>query len=1203
MRVARGSILLLVAVSLLRALVAAPQPLAEVEEEHRVSPAFVTPHTAWAKPYAQGTVRVLFFGENGRWDTLGREPAELAQRFDLAIDVVYSDFRKQQDPGGRWAGAEVGEQRMLRLLDQRYDVYLFLHVSPRNLPAASRAKLLAAVRDGAGLVMIGTDDRPASRLRAAAEAPAGPEDEDDLFADNTLLRPEDLQVTAPAALAGVPQTSVYLPEQGRAVRLPGRPAIPYAPGWEAEYDYWEAQVGRAVLWAAGREPRAALSIDLPARAAWDALPAITARWQDAPAGATLALRARRQDGRTLDLGTREVAAAGTLRLELPPLPAGTHHVDAFLRGPKGAETWASAPMTVACPRNARVTLAQNWGEIGDAVSGTVTLDGAPLPNERIAVQLVDRRGRILARQDTAGPFRFTLERGWPMLLRVEAVLCSGDREVTSAYDYVHVTQRRHDQFNLVMWDCPLGTGAAYAQEALARNGVTVVLGQGNPRLEQGAYDIAWIPYTTYIKNDVENETRPTAGGGCWNDAARQDRFVADTAAKHLPARQHGVFVYSLGDEGSTYGACLQPDCLSAYRQYLRESYGTIAALNAAWGTTYKDFAAVELSTVTKKGPDGEEEALPDNGEETARKTGNYPRWYDRTAFQRWNLINYCRRFADVYRKMDPQARTGFEGSGGATFGLDADVELLVKTLQFWGPYPSQADELVRALAPRGLVRSNWTGYAKNADGLLADYWRTLTRGADSIFFWMCTGVGGFHGFLASDLSPYAATQALIDDTRIVRDGLGDLLLKSTRLDDGIAFLYGMPSECIAGQGDGAAFGLSSTPGNYGNYNQNLTTWQQAIHSLGMEFTYVTDRALAAAPLDPKRYKVLILPQAEALGDATAAAVRAYAAAGGTVIADVRPGLYTEHGQPRTTGCLDALFGITRREAAKAVVADLKIEGTLAGTALSLAWSAAEARAHGEAAAYGPRVDPAVRAATGTALGMAGETPLCVVRPVGKGRAILLNFCLAGSFALRTAKGTRDVPEPFLRFLGPLLAAAGVAPAVRVTDAQGQPVRNLEVIRWQNGAGQLLCLLRQRGDTETARLILPAPQHVTDLRAGKSLGTVATVDVPLIRNHPAWFAVQPAPDPPARLTLAGPAVPGATLHATLDAPGATTRHAYRLRLLDPNSKETDWLPRVAITPADIALPIALNEQPGTWTLEAVDLLGETVRTAFTVPKAP
>ena len=63
----------------------------ELEEDHRLSMEFVTPHTKWAQPYAGGKTRVLVFisGGIGPRGTLPRETIELKQRFDLEAAAVY----------------------------------------------------------------------------------------------------------------------------------------------------------------------------------------------------------------------------------------------------------------------------------------------------------------------------------------------------------------------------------------------------------------------------------------------------------------------------------------------------------------------------------------------------------------------------------------------------------------------------------------------------------------------------------------------------------------------------------------------------------------------------------------------------------------------------------------------------------------------------------------------------------------------------------------------------------------------------------------------------------------------------------------------------------------------------------------------------------------------------------------------------------
>ena len=240
---------------------------AEVEEEHRQSLAYVTPHTEWARPYARGKVRMLFFSQTGRNDTLGREAVELMQRFDISADAVYGDFQHGQDPTNLWIGGTTGEQRMLRLVQQPYDVYVFQQISPRRLPRPVREKIRAALLAGAGLVLVGTDDKPTSGTSVGEAKPLDPDDNVSQMEllDSPLIRPDERIVPLPSALRGEEPGCAYTIERGRAIELPSRPMIDYHQGWEAEYDYWQLRLGQAVLWAAGREPQTALSLSITPR--------------------------------------------------------------------------------------------------------------------------------------------------------------------------------------------------------------------------------------------------------------------------------------------------------------------------------------------------------------------------------------------------------------------------------------------------------------------------------------------------------------------------------------------------------------------------------------------------------------------------------------------------------------------------------------------------------------------------------------------------------------------------------------------------------------------------------------------------------------------------------------------------------------------------------------------------------------------------
>jgi len=1127
----------------------APSPGAEdrVLIEHALSMEFETPHTDWAQPYIGGKLRVLCF-------TFGRETSarwiiELKQRFDVEAEAVYWT-RVVDSTQEKWLGGDAGEQRILRLLDEPWDCFIFHQLPLTYLNAEMQYKLLRSVTEGAGLVLVGAND-------------------------DRVLKPENQLEPRPAFLT---EGEAFTVKNGRAVRLPGPPDIPYRLGWEMEYDYWQERFGRAVLWAAGREPEMRLEVNAsaPEMARSDlGHQRTTVRWANAPAGPVeLEITLRGQRGLRLDLGAEKTGeAAGQTERALPPLPADQYHVDVRALTKKGVAAWATTAFTVTSARTVEaVELDRGWGEVGDEISGRVTLAGEPVAGERLEVRLIDRRGRILAKSDvtdtggsTRSPqhrFRFPIPAWMPMFVRVEAAILSGQEEVAATHTYFRVTKRNRGQFNFLVWDVPRGTLAPYAEESLARIGMTVQLAGGNPPPYVAAYDVAWVPYTTRIlaPHDEHGYMQPV----CWNDEPAVDEYVQGIVDQYRGSREHGVFVYSLGDETVTRGSCVHPACLEAYRRYLQQEYGDIAALNESWGTNYAGFADVQLS---QPQDDLEAEAL---------RQKNYPRWYDRQAFQCYNFVQFCKRFGDAYRRMDSQARTGFEGAG--RFADGDDFDLIVRTNGFWSPYPGPGDEVIRSIAPRGFPRSNWMGYDKEAEPLIRTYWRMVTRGCDAVWWWRWDNISEFQGLLAPHFGQFPALHELLDETQVVRDGLGTLLLESRMQDDGVALLYSHPS-AYANRVEGGA--------SYGGYESGHVAWHTAIRNLGLSFRYVTDRMLRQGEFRARRYQVLILPQAEAMGPAEAAAIVQFVQAGGTVLADVRPGLFDGHCKPQARGILDDLFGVQQGENVEAETARVTINGRLRGRALQLTFADA-------------KINPALTVTTGQALGQAGATPVVITRSVGQGQAILLNFSLATFPNL----GVPDAPEEAAVFLRDLLATAGVTPRVQLLDERGQRLRNVEVTRWRNGSMEIVALFRHSGEPGRARVVLPDAHHVYDLRQHQYLGRTASFTTHLRPARPNFFALAPQPFGSPHIALPPAKVrPGNIVTATVTMDGPAGGYALRLRATRPDGQPADWLDRVVLVRrggSQVELPIAHNDPTGTWTLRAIELFtGQTAEVEWEV----
>lgn len=1122
------------------------QDLAELEVDHNVQAEFVTPHTDWAVPYALGKTRVLFFLRGH--GTEPREVIELLQRFDFDAQMAFWT-RIIDSTQEHWHGDDRGIQRMTRLLTQKWDAFVFLSpeatgvrdVSPDMLPVDQQYALLKAVTEGAGLVLVGADDQ-------------------------RVLKDKNRLQELPALLRDVDGAAAFTIMKGRGVRLPKRPAIEYRPGWEVDYDGWAMRAGKAILWAAGKDPKLNLVLQTKSKElARTTLPATAAtlQWQGATSETVAEIKLRRDDGQVV-VATRQPLSQpeGTSDLTVPLVRSGRYFFDVVARGGDRVAGFGSVPLAVTSDRKLQsLTLAENWAEVGQKLSGKVQLAGDGRADERLAVSLFDRRGREIVRQTAKGTaadqaFSFDVQPWFPMLLEVRATLLDGAAEVASARQFARVIKRHRGRFNFVMWDIPHGALGPWAEQALANTGVTVHLTSAAPPPYFAAYEMAWIPYTTHISGACQ----PV----CWSDDAEIQAHVDGIVDKQIPARRHGVFAYSLGDEIAVRGSCLSPSCLAGFRKYLRGQYADIAALNASWGSTYASFDEVQLSK-----PD-------DNDEAEALRTGNFPRWFDRQAYQSHNFCQLCERFGKGFRRIDPESRCGFEGAG--TFGHADDLDGFVRANTFWSPYPGTADEVVRSIAPRDFPRSNWMGYTKDPDSLLEKYWRMITRGCDSVWWWRWDALGRFHGWLAPNLDPFPAVQEILRDTQVVRDGLGDLLLASEMQTDNVGILYSHASAYAAK--------VQASP-TYGGYEGSHTAFHSALRELGLNFRYFTDRQMRRGEVDLSRFKVVILPLTQALGGQEADMLRAYVRNGGVLISDVRPAIYDGHVKPLAAGQLDDVFGIRRTGFEGALTSDGVIQVSLPG-GKSEPLTLVKVRA-----------DAGIQTAGATAAGSAGQTPLFLSNRFGKGQATLLNLAMS-SFPALSAEST---PETAAHLWRQTLAQAGVTSPLSLTKATGQRLRNVEITRWMNGPVQIVSVFRHQGQRETATLELPQPVYVYDLKARQDFGRQQAVDLTLTPYRAMFYALSPEPLKAVELKAAPTVSRGSLQRVTVTSTLPEGRQAVKMQVRLPDGAVADWVDRVVVTDSQavvVDVPLAYNDPPGTWTVSAIELYTGTTATAqFTV----
>jgi hypothetical protein len=450
---------------------------------------------------------------------------------------------------------------------------------------------------------------------------------------------------------------------------------------------------------------------------------------------------------------------------------------------------------------------------------------------------------------------------------------------------------------------------------------------------------------------------------------------------------------------------------------------------------------------------------------------------------------------------------------------------------------------------------------------------------NTVQWWRWDCLGEYHGFLSQTLTPFPATRQMLDDAQIVRDGLGTLLMQCDMQDDGIAMLYSLPSIYI-----------SHYDGNngYGDYKREHQHWFQLLHDSGLQFRYVTDRMLRLGQFDASRYKVMILPMAFAIGPHEAQIIRDFVRNGGTIIADVRPGLYDNHCKALDQGALDDVFGIVHQGRNNATFIDrIRVEGELNGQNLDMRWG----NWHGKDVYPQMVVDPSVQLNGGQARGMgfymhfwAVGSPAFIVNTFGKGRAILFNFSLQYAPA-----------DSFIRHT---LAASGVQPQIILKTATGDPVPGVEITRWRNGGEELFALLGEYEGEVQVRL--PQPSTVCDIKTHRSINAAHTFAATLRPNRASFFARLPESAESLVLQVRkNTIVPGQAVQARVSAPGASGKRAVRFNLYSPDGECVKWFHKTIILsaqPDEVIVPFALNDPRGEWKLEAIDLYTNKPATA-------
>ncbi len=474
-------------------------------------------------------------------------------------------------------------------------------------------------------------------------------------------------------------------------------------------------------------------------------------------------------------------------------------------------------------------------------------------------------------------------------------------------------------------------------------------------------------------------------------------------------------------------------------------------------------------------------------------------------------------------------------------------------------------------------------------------WRSLLRGAN--LFLVFRGLGHTHGeasgnamdMMAPDLLWYEGFQGSVEQQKEIKRGIGKLLMQCTRSHDGIAVMYSASSTHLSAFTDGLP-----------KYVDTLRVFPYLFEDAGYQYRTVSYQQVAEGILSRDDFRVLYMPYCQAISQAEAVAIKSFVESGGTVIADLRPGVADEHGKAYSHGALDEVFGVRQRTGNAQALRGLvrvnqpmgSFRGRIIATYSDASLQVTTGKAHGQSAL--PEILKEGRPA--------GSCPVAVVNEYGKGRAILFSFSVSEYGA--EAGYSRRVQE----FLQAVLSSIGVQPAITSSNIPGS-----QVYRYHRGRSDYAGLLRNPAGTdvpghdpgqneidafkpEEFTIRLPRESHLYDMRAGRYLGYSDQV------KHTEG-------DVTAFMLAALPyRVTGIDLHCKTTSPRQgdvvtvdvraviaggepADMHVFHLDVIDPEGREVRCLSSNVVAEdgwCDIPVPFALNDLPGRWRLVVRDV---------------
>ena len=617
--------------------------------------------------------------------------------------------------------------------------------------------------------------------------------------------------------------------------------------------------------------------------------------------------------------------------------------------------------------------------------------------------------------------------------------------------------------------------------------------------------------------------------------------------------------------------CFGPHCKAYFRRYLRSKYGTLAAVNAEYESAYRNFEEIE----------------PVKLRAALANPKLAPLWADFRMAMEESHCGFYKMLREAVRSVRPNARLGYESSFCGFINSWDGSELwgMCRWADIISPYErlftgrARVDfarpDVLMGLSTNGAYAPNWS-----REFLRMSPWDDLFRGANLTLTWW--------GTYADDFSIHKVFRPQVEQIRVIKRGVGRLIHGAKRDTGSIALLYSQPS----------VHNWTLTEGVLKSRSMllNYEAWHALLTDTNAALRVISDRELSQGILERSAFKLLILPRAQALSPEEVRAIKQFVKRGGTVLADLRPGVSDGHCKPYGKGALDEMFGVTQNtkqpELKEAVV---EVPFTSNGKPESLCEAL---------------TDASLSIERGKALGKAGDTPVMITHQYGKGSGLLLNFSLDPYVQFKESISAMRIPyirtinaPRLLQFFRHLRSELGSENGIRYVPE----LADLREYRFSSGGIDYLGLAQELPEsvwkfaegtakplkTRKTTVHLTKEAHIYDVMGGTYHGVSDRITALIKPGIAKLFAL--LPHRVEKVAVAAPAgvEQGGELRyeVALTANAKPGRHVLRLSVIDPAGAELAHYGRNLDCEAGRAagaIRLALDERPGRYLLRVRDV---------------